>query len=668
MKKIINSVDREYQPVETQNLVLDAVPTVNSFNGVTSDAVARAIAGASGEVPQVLEGDNGKILTAVYDEGGPAVEWAEGGTGLPEFTAADEGKVLGVVVSGEEQTADIEWIEPQGAAVVEVQYSTAAAMFNTVKDAYLAGQDVIIKKPTSLHRYVSIFQLIGVRRAVDPETGYRTGDPDQFLFGAVDESGENATRHMCNCVVTLTASELSYVETPILPSYPYNNASYAGKVLRINDSSSSPAPEWATVNEVPAIESTNDGMVLKAVYNSGDPYAEWQPAGGGETPLPALPNSYCLRFEFTESDFDPSQGMSTFDWHQVQVSGRNIWDLYLTDYNLSQKFFYTFGYTHPCAIIDGMLDMSAVEDTDWVSRSMSGMFYGCDGLTSAKFSMKFTGNYTIDFRQMFIEDARLETVDIYIDSANAVTGSVAEMFNRCFALKSVKFNRLRADVYHNGLSNTFSGCQYLDTIEGLYVTGTLADPYDSLVITNAFNSCRKLTSVDSIFSAGGPVYVKSPSNAFYNCNSLKSIPVFVIRDSNADAQYMFQDCSQLRSAHVVMDTVATASGMFAGCSSLTDVDIGTPSALVSADSMFSACTSLMKCPKISGSAVLDNVDSTFSGMRNVSDDSAATEYTALSGIASITSHSGTFSNTGANTVAGTAALANIPSSWGGTGA
>lgn len=88
MKKIINSTEREYQPVETQNLVLDAAPTVNSFNGVTSDAVARAIAGASGEVPQVLEGDNGKILTAVYDEGGPAVEWAEA-QGGSSYTAGD---------------------------------------------------------------------------------------------------------------------------------------------------------------------------------------------------------------------------------------------------------------------------------------------------------------------------------------------------------------------------------------------------------------------------------------------------------------------------------------------------------------------------------------------------------------------------------------------------
>ena len=77
MLKQITNTDKKYVSVPVTDLKLDAAPKVNSFNGITSDAVARAIAGASGEVPQVLEGDNGKVLTAVYDEGGPAVEWAE---------------------------------------------------------------------------------------------------------------------------------------------------------------------------------------------------------------------------------------------------------------------------------------------------------------------------------------------------------------------------------------------------------------------------------------------------------------------------------------------------------------------------------------------------------------------------------------------------------------
>lgn len=105
LTKIINDENKSYRPVLTDKLVLDAVPTVNSFNSVTSDAVARAIAGASGEVPQVTESDNGKVLTAVYDAGGAAVEWAESAGGLPDTTGASQGDVLTIGSSGAEWAA-----------------------------------------------------------------------------------------------------------------------------------------------------------------------------------------------------------------------------------------------------------------------------------------------------------------------------------------------------------------------------------------------------------------------------------------------------------------------------------------------------------------------------------------------------------------------------------
>lgn len=90
-------------------LVFDVTPTVNSTNPVTSDGIARAIAGASGEVPVVTENDNGKILTAIYDEGGPAVEWGAAPSELPAV-AGNAGKIL-AVNSG---ATGVEWADAQG--------------------------------------------------------------------------------------------------------------------------------------------------------------------------------------------------------------------------------------------------------------------------------------------------------------------------------------------------------------------------------------------------------------------------------------------------------------------------------------------------------------------------------------------------------------------------
>jgi len=83
VRKIINS-DKQYTPVVMDKVILDTVPTVGSFNSVTSDAVARAITEA-GNVP------------------------------APE--ASDAGKVLGVLNS----SGDIGWVEDQSGTLTQVQ-------------------------------------------------------------------------------------------------------------------------------------------------------------------------------------------------------------------------------------------------------------------------------------------------------------------------------------------------------------------------------------------------------------------------------------------------------------------------------------------------------------------------------------------------------------------
>lgn len=76
MRKIINSATTQYEPVLTEELVLDDRPISGSFNGITSDAVYNAISVDPGNVPPVESTDNGKVLTASYGEGGGSFEWA----------------------------------------------------------------------------------------------------------------------------------------------------------------------------------------------------------------------------------------------------------------------------------------------------------------------------------------------------------------------------------------------------------------------------------------------------------------------------------------------------------------------------------------------------------------------------------------------------------------
>lgn len=161
INKIINSEGQQYEPETISELVFDAKPIVNSFNAVTSDAVARAVAGASGEVPAVTESDNGKVLKAIYDEGGAAVEWGDAapavtvdqtynalsenpqsGTAVaeaiaaipapsvdevPDVTSSDDGKVLTASYSG--GTGSYSWQTAQGGGGVSILENGGLALY-----------------------------------------------------------------------------------------------------------------------------------------------------------------------------------------------------------------------------------------------------------------------------------------------------------------------------------------------------------------------------------------------------------------------------------------------------------------------------------------------------------------------------------------------------------
>lgn len=125
MRKIINSATTQYEPVLTEELVLDDRPISGSFNSITSDAVYKAISVDPGNVPPVESTDDGKVLTASYSEGTGSFEWATPEapqSELPAYTTSDDGKVLSVAVdsSGEIPVASLEWATVQGGGSVSM--------------------------------------------------------------------------------------------------------------------------------------------------------------------------------------------------------------------------------------------------------------------------------------------------------------------------------------------------------------------------------------------------------------------------------------------------------------------------------------------------------------------------------------------------------------------
>lgn len=93
LTKIINVNDgsgRKFEETTVGELKFDTTPQIGSFNPVTSDGVARAISGASGEVPVINPGDDGKVLTVV--DGAAAWDVAQG----TEYTAGN-----GIAISNE---------------------------------------------------------------------------------------------------------------------------------------------------------------------------------------------------------------------------------------------------------------------------------------------------------------------------------------------------------------------------------------------------------------------------------------------------------------------------------------------------------------------------------------------------------------------------------------
>ncbi len=189
------------------------------------------------------------------------------------------------------------------------------------------------------------------------------------------------------------------------------------------------------------------------------------------------------------------------------------------------------------------------------------------------------------------------------------------------------------------MTRMFMNCSYLSTVA----------LFDTSSVTNMlwmFYGCSFLTSVplfDTSSVASSVASAKGMNGMFMNCSSLRTVPLFDT-SSVTDMGSMFRNCDSLTSVPLFDTSSVTYMGsMFRNCSSLTSVPLFDTSSAESMYDMFHDCKAVQ-----SGALALYTQAST----------------QAVPPIA----YEYCFTNCGINSTTGAAELAQIPSSWGGTGA
>jgi hypothetical protein len=232
--------------------------------------------------------------------------------------------------------------------------------------------------------------------------------------------------------------------------------------------------------------------------------------------------------------------------------------------------------------------------------------------------------------------------------------------------------RKKLDTNYNVWDWTNNNASWSNQFEGAFV-----DPNNIVDIIDAGNTSnltsisycfRNSTSLNSVclFDTSNVLNI---SQAFTN-TAIKTLPKFNFDKVTTGIGACLQ-CTDLKTVNdLSFIAVAGGSGLqqfFDGCAQLENVGTIYAPNVRQISYMFRGCAGLKAIPSISCDSAITTT-SMFSGCRNV-ESGILDFYNYLSTKeTTVTTYSGTFNNCGINTVTGSAELAQIPSSWGGTGA
>lgn len=226
-------------------------------------------------------------------------------------------------------------------------------------------------------------------------------------------------------------------------------------------------------------------------------------------------------------------------------------------------------------------------NTDQV-KSMSGVFQGCNSLTSIDVSSFCTDNIS-DMSNMFNGCSSLTSLDVSVFNTNNVT-TMQGMFMGCTKLTELDVSRFNTSNVTD-MSHMFRECKKITELD--------LSNFDTRKVTtmqSMFAHCDLLTKID--VSHFDTRKVESMSAMFFYCGSMENLDL-----SNFDTRKvvymdnMFAMCSTLLSVDLSgfnTNNVTSMDWMFHTCSSLSILDLSSfnTSKVYSMDRVFPNCTNL----------------------------------------------------------------------------
>ena len=366
--------------------------------------------------------------------------------------------------------------------------------------------------------------------------------------------------------------------------------------------------------------------------------------------------AYTMRLKFTDG-VTPTFERGT----ATQVSSSpNVWDLTYSDSNWS-------GLIHDQTELLEVLGANTTGVTDmctWYpipdqpsSFTTKGLFLNCTKLTKVALfditTAKICTDQQASFGGMFNGCSSLTSVP-WFDTANCT--SLRDLFNGCSSLTSVpKFDTSKV----TNMSSMFSNCTSLTSVP-LFNTSKVTDMRDM------FHGCSSLTTVP-LFNTTN---VTDMGFMFYNCRNISTVPLFNT-SKVTDMSYMFMQGTSSSSLKTIplFDTsnVTNMRSMLQANVGLTSVPLFDTSNVTNMTEMLYLCQGISSLPLFNTSKVV-TMESAFRACAGVKSGALALYQQASTQTTPPTNHSRTFENCGSRTTTGAAELAQIPSSWGGTGA